>query len=159
MSEQEEKVQKINILINEVRAIHVSVDREHDIPMCEGCFEDWPCSTILMIEHYIDLMEVLTFLREPVLEFAEEMEKKLRKHDGDKSGWIFDNSPHSLDELRMSLSSHLFRLTMSTGTWPYNYDKLISDAADVANFAMMIADNARLWKEEAKKEVSSDEGH
>jgi hypothetical protein len=135
---------------------------EHTIGVtyCIECFQEWPCPTVLMLDHYQEIMGILTFLRNPVLDFAEEMEKKLRKHDGDKAGWNLENEPHALDDLRLSLREHVFKLDLSILGWPYNhYDRIISNCADVANFAMMIADNAARWRDESKKENSSDEGY
>jgi hypothetical protein len=147
-AEHEEVARKINGLIEEQRGNHHPVDRDYDTPMCAGCLEEWPCPTALMLDHYTDIMEVVTFLRDPVLEFAREMEKKLRRHDGDKQGWNIEFW-ESLLPLFISLDQHKGKLLRSIAE-PRSLgamDQIISDAADVANFAMMIADNASRWKE------------
>ncbi len=72
-------------------------------------------------------------VRESVRWFAGEMEQELRHHD-DKTGWIY------LDKvwLLRHLAGELVELSMAASK-----ENIIHEAADVANFAMMIADNAR----------------
>lgn len=79
-----------------------------------------------------------------VLWFAGEMEKKLaeNRHKGDAAGWRKD-SPWSLarriDEERLELLRALNNFDI---TRPETVREIIREAADVANFAMMIGDQA-----------------
>jgi len=77
-------------------------------------------------------------LRPIVLEFAMEMEKKLRKHDQDRGplgwreseiGYIFYGLDKEFHELRHAVGSKT--------------ENVQSEAADVANFAMMLWDMHR----------------
>lgn len=74
-----------------------------------------------------------------VLAFARLMEAKLAKnrHKGDRSGWI-KNEP---DRLAERLLEELEELETEIGNgMNYVPSRVASEAADVANFAMMIAD-------------------
>jgi hypothetical protein len=78
----------------------------------------------------------LETVREPVRWFATQMERKLRKHD-DRDGWgtfrldqLFERLCEEVDELRLEVERRA-----GLG--------IIGEAADVANFAMMIADRVR----------------
>ena len=81
-------------------------------------------------------------VREPVRWFSERMEEKLQKNDH-KSHWSNCDFPYldkRLDEEIQELKtarSLLYPVTAET------VQAVISEAADVANFAFMIADNAR----------------
>lgn len=73
-------------------------------------------------------------LRPCVEEFAMSMEKTLRRNDW-KGGWnymsgdeLFSRLSEEVEELRLALVHHRSRRT------------IVREAADVANFAMMIAD-------------------
>ena len=80
-------------------------------------------------------------LRPEVLRFAENMEKKLREHD-DRPGWK-DNAPEALlarlrqetDELDEAIASRMQTTSSS---------EVMDEAADVANFCMMIHDVYRI---------------
>lgn len=159
-------VKQINETINLIRLEHVKWTETQEIEgnlvkleYCPYCYDTydvqvWPCGYIAMIDHYTDIMGVVANLRDEVLEFAEAMEAKLKKHDGDKTGWIMEDTALSLSGLRKSLHGHMMKLDLSAIGWPYDYERIMSNAADVGNFAMMIYDNARAWKE---REDSSDE--
>jgi hypothetical protein len=168
-----EEAQKIQTLLNKLRADHTrEVDTQeingtwHTIEYCVTCSDyedipDWPCSTLLMLDNYEALIELVAHIRPEVLEFAGEMEDKLRKHDRDKDGWKIDlgkGDAKDLLDLLYKLGQHQIKLhkllfynsyrgdTFKDIT-PEFLDNVVSSAADVANFAMMIADNARGWKE------------
>lgn len=89
--------------------------------------------------------------RDEVAWFAGEMERMLRKNDH-KSGWDNDYLGDLLS--RMREEARELRLIVDDaqlypGSRRDNYstaqlEAIIREAADVANFAMMIADNARL---------------
>ena len=93
----------------------------------------------------MQLQKVKEYLRPEVLWFACEMEKKLRENDY-KGGWrecdysyLFERIWHEFKEL---LSC--FDRTDTGETVPTKSAEVIcEEAADIANFAMMIADNAR----------------
>jgi hypothetical protein len=168
-----EETQKIYSLMKKLRADHTrEVDTQeikgtwHTIEYCVTCSDyedipDWPCPTILMLDHYEALLELVAHLRPEVLEFAGEMEDKLRKHDGDRQGWNLGPSD-TLYPLHTSLKDHVDKLNFvavisrlsrrsSQPDTPESLEAIISSSADVANFAMMIADNARRWKELLKE--------
>lgn len=72
-------------------------------------------------------------MRKEVKWFAEQMESKLKENDY-KGGWKNDDK----EELTQLLLSEVAEL-MNTS----NRKNIINESIDVANFAMMIADNAR----------------
>lgn len=74
---------------------------------------------------------------ESVRWFAQQMEKKLQKNDH-KGGW----EDLSLDILLDMLKIEVMELEASIKEWQVSRD-IIEESADVANFAMMIADIAR----------------
>lgn len=80
-------------------------------------------------------------IRSEVQWFATEMEKQLKANDH-KGGWK-DCDPWDLlnraDEELMELRDAVFKGEHGGGA-----DRIIHEAADVANFCMMIADIARL---------------
>jgi len=82
-------------------------------------------------------------IRFHIRQFSTEMEDKMRKHDEDKGthGWV-DMDPRMLLEKLMGevleLSDELIDYTNSS-----KYINIIDKCADVANYAMMIADIAR----------------
>ena len=75
--------------------------------------------------------------RKQVIEFADSMESKLKENDH-KSGWGNLTSSYLLLRLREEVDEleHAIRSGKSS-------KEVISEAADVANFSMMLADNAR----------------
>jgi NTP pyrophosphatase (non-canonical NTP hydrolase) len=76
--------------------------------------------------------------RESVQWFAEVMENKLRENDH-KGGW---DECH-IDWLIHRLYQEAEELWREVRSNDKNYQNIISESADVANFAMMIADKAR----------------
>ena len=77
-------------------------------------------------------------LRAEVQWFAEEMERTLRRHD-DRPGWKDETQPWLLDRLREEVEELAKILHFGTPA-----RRILREATDVANFAMMIADVARL---------------
>lgn len=81
--------------------------------------------------------------REPVVWFAEQMEKKLAEHDdsdsygGCSDDWLLKRLREEAQELEDVLPGGKVPMSKTRS------EEIISEAADVANFAMMIADNAR----------------
>ncbi len=92
--------------------------------------------------------------RKAIQWFAEEMEAKLRENDH-KGGWqgcrfseLFPRIGHERDELL--LAAHPLQLdTVAETLTQEDACELIRECADIANFAMMIADNVRAKREEA----------
>lgn len=70
--------------------------------------------------------------------FAGEMEKKLAKHDHDRDGWLGVPATN----LFRLMGEHEAKLLGSVVEG--DHEKIIGAAADVANYCLMIADNA-LW--------------
>lgn len=93
------------------------------------------------------LDETKETVRESVRWFAEQMERKLAQHD-DRPGWKGEEFEYLLIRLMVELGE-LCNL-------PPNSDlqTVIDEAADVSNFCMMIADNARSLTQDNSKEVS-----
>ena len=79
-------------------------------------------------------------LRPEVQWFAEQMELQLRANDW-KDGWQHDDQLKLLHRIRQETSELQFCLNPEV--FGGDAGNTISEAADVANFAMMIADNAR----------------
>jgi hypothetical protein len=101
-----------------------------------------PVSSSLVVRDFPDGL-----VRESVRWFAEHMERKLREHD-DRPGWIGCDADWLLERMkeeRKELTAALRQLAASDGDARTNVLvlRVINEAADVANFAMMIADNAR----------------
>ena len=78
--------------------------------------------------------------REPLRWFAEQMEQTLKANDH-KGGWE-DIDSYDLWRRAEEELGELFH-ALFVGDHEPNADKIIREATDVANFAMMIADNAR----------------
>jgi hypothetical protein len=83
-------------------------------------------------------------LRPSVQWFAEQMEITLRVHDH-KGGWADCDNEYLMGRLREE--SQELRACLEVGD---SSGRIIRESADVANFAMMIADNTR-WKLEGEK--------
>jgi hypothetical protein len=79
--------------------------------------------------------------REPVQWFARQMELKLRENDH-KGGWSQCSTWWLLSRLREEVNE-LEQTMYAAAAGDVCVDHVVSEAADVANFAMMIADIAR----------------
>lgn len=88
------------------------------------------------IHSALNRAEATPGVREEVLWFAAEMEEVLKKHDH-KGGW---GTSHELELLSKLLGevSELIETLRRGGP-----EDVIHECVDVANYAMMIADNAR----------------
>jgi len=91
----------------------------------------------------------LIVLRPSVAWFAAQMEMKLRKYDDEKDGWehctfnyLFSALKEEIAELRDAWGP--FGLC-EDDTLSDLKDKVVEEAADIANYAMMIADTAARW--------------
>ena len=128
-------------------------------PMCRG----WvPCSRerydYALGQHGVDVAKVEAWLkrqgkcfpREPVRWFAEQMEQKLREYDASrgKRGWVDDIGPGGPEEmlefLFERLRDEIDEVDRAMGD--ASTKNIIRECADVANFAMMIADIAREYQ-------------
>lgn len=95
--------------------------------------------------------------RKAIQWFAEEMEAKLRENDH-KGGWegrrfgeLFPRIAQERDELL--LAAHPLNLdTIAERLTHEDACELIRECADIANFAMMIADNIRAKREANTKD-------
>lgn len=83
-------------------------------------------------------------VRKEVLRFAEQMEKKLKKNDR-KGGWLDEDYEYLMTCLEEEVEE--LRTLLDKGGFYYltkrQRNRIIGEAADVANFAMMIADNIK----------------
>lgn len=86
-------------------------------------------------------------IREPLRWFAEQMEARLRENDY-KEGWLGEDDAWLLERLEGEAIE--LGEAMERG---YQHDAVIHEAADVANFAMMIADQARAALDTAQGET------
>ena len=80
----------------------------------------------------------MTELREPLRRFASWMEDVLR--DNDHKGWW---GSCSRDYLTRGLKAEVGELERADARTPTEIVDFIRECCDVANFAMMLADNAR----------------
>jgi NTP pyrophosphatase (non-canonical NTP hydrolase) len=85
--------------------------------------------------------------------FTEQMEQKL-KENRHKGGW----SKCERWWLIKRLKEEVYELDLSMGRHLSNSEEIIREAADVANFAMMIADNEkrRIHRREKRKEKTNE---
>ena len=79
-------------------------------------------------------------MRESVKWFTEQMERKLQEHD-DRNGWDNCQIGWLMKRIREELEE--VRVAWVEARLGSEWQSVIDEAADVANFAMMIADNAR----------------
>jgi len=82
-------------------------------------------------------------MRAEVERFADVMEERLKENDH-KGGWLTCSSEYLLRRLREEVDELETALTEDSN------DDLIAEAADIANFAMMIADKAIQQAKEAR---------
>lgn len=80
-------------------------------------------------------------VREAVKWFAEQMEKKLRENEG-KGGWDNCNIYWLIQRIREETNELLSAVNLHRDLGATK-ENIIREAADVANFAMMMADIAR----------------
>lgn len=93
-------------------------------------------------EKYAELVRSVDGIRPEVLWFAQQMEDKLKKNDH-KGGWskcdigyLMGRLYEELNELNVAVCED----AMDYKPKKYSLELIISEAEDVANFAMMIAD-------------------
>lgn len=81
-------------------------------------------------------------IRKEVMWFARKMEEKLRENDF-KGHWSDSSEQDLLDGLKEEVRELYAAITLN---------EIVDEAVDVANMAMMIADNANREKEKRKNE-------
>jgi NTP pyrophosphatase (non-canonical NTP hydrolase) len=100
---------------------------------------------------------MLMLLRKEIKSFSENMERKLKENDY-KEHWSKSNYSYliqrlheEVDELDEALSSFVIGQAMPrdlSGSYSIEqYGEVVEECADVANFAMMIADNLKNKRE------------
>lgn len=87
-----------------------------------------------VLREHKEQAEKLATLRPEVVAFAVEMERVLRRHDH-KGGWDHCTPAHLSRRLREELDELVD--AVKSGQAP---EKILDEAVDVANFAMMVAD-------------------
>lgn len=96
---------------------------------------------------------VIAMIRKEIKSFSEDMEKKLKDNDH-KGHWskssyayLIQRLREEVDELDEELSSFVIGQAMPrdlSGSYSIEqYGEVVEECADVANFAMMIADNLK----------------
>ena len=91
-------------------------------------------------------MSEITDIREPVKWFTQEMERVLRLHDDERGrfGWRNESDEIGRDRLFMHLQSEVIEAAVECYQTPaVNQERAIKELVDIANMAMMIADNLR----------------
>lgn len=106
--------------------------------MHEGCTAEFAAGVRSHTQHLLAALpeDEPAPLRPEVLAFAQAMEAKLREHDGDRgaAGWRRDSTSALLRRLREEVEELAL-------VGPFTcVDEVLGEAADVGNFAMMIAD-------------------
>jgi len=83
-------------------------------------------------------------LRETIEWFAGYMESKLREHDKDKGkhGWVDCANSHLFDLIK----TEVLKLEKALSNMDHCSITVMRSAADLANFAMMIADNCNVQR-------------
>lgn len=79
---------------------------------------------------------------EPIDWFATRMSQKMNQNDW-KPGWHQDSLLALLLRLKEETAELEQLVIEASPTSPVNIEQIINESADIANFAMMIADNAR----------------
>lgn len=101
------------------------------------------------------LRTVVGYFRPEVLFMALNMEMELRNNDG-KSGWKSDQA-HRLYDRLCTESNELAQALDGDAKGKVNKDKVRKEAADVANFAMMIADVCGAYPPDDDEHLSAED--
>jgi hypothetical protein len=138
-----------------VRLHHCTPYDSQMFKYCQGCeaentrqaanstlSTDFGASTLERIRGLEEKAARLDYLRPEVLWFAQEMERQLRTHDANKgvAGW----KTMLFDELLNLLQLEVLELRREYRTYEGSLEGMIHESADVANIAMMVADNAKI---------------
>lgn len=99
-------------------------------------------------EAYRDGLKRAAEIRPVVLAFALAMERKLRAHD-DRPGWKDEPNDYLIARLR----EEMVELAAALDRGRHVPLDIVGEAADVANFAMMIADNSGLLAAAIEREA------
>lgn len=91
-------------------------------------------------------LDELSLPRDPILRFSRIMETKLREHD-DRDGWedcdlvwLFERAEDEMKELKKEITMYMNHSSLSP-KWLVIKERVQREAADVANFCMMMSDN------------------
>ena len=76
--------------------------------------------------------------RKEIMEFAQDMERKLRENDAVKNHWLDESTNHLLYSLKQEVTELSLEILFK-----FSSQAVIDECADVANLAMMIADHHR----------------
>jgi NTP pyrophosphatase (non-canonical NTP hydrolase) len=103
------------------------------------------------VEFLLNELERLRNRYRPAVQwFAEQMERKLRENDH-KGGWENENIYWLWERLREESKELIYAVNL-TRDLHADPENIVRESADVANFAMMIADVARRMKESVSEE-------
>jgi hypothetical protein len=98
-------------------------------------------------------LDELSLPREPILRFSRIMEIKLREHD-DRDGWedcdpvwLFKRAEGEMKELKKEITMYMNHSSLSP-KWLSIKERVQREAADVANFCMMVSDNMESLRKE-----------
>jgi len=80
-------------------------------------------------------------MRKEVEWFAEKMEEKLKRDDESKSHWLKTSYGYLFCRLGEEIEE--LQELLDDDNVSYKHKKIIKECADIANFAMMIADKAK----------------
>ena len=96
------------------------------------------------------VLEDLSLPRDAVLRFSRIMETKLKEKDGLRDGWddcdpvwLFERAGDEMKELKKEITMYMNHSSLSP-KWLVIKERIQREAADVANFCMMISDNMEL---------------
>lgn len=138
----EDLEKKLDIIIQQNETLKKNPSRERHRQVIAKMHRHWKT-----IQDLQSKLRVFSEMRPEVLNFAMAMEHKLRKNDRKgKQGWKTYNSEELLERLRQETTELETALRFSLTT----PSDILSEAADVANFAMMIADVSGSFKMEGE---------
>jgi hypothetical protein len=93
------------------------------------------------------VLDELSLPRDPIIRFARIMETKLRENDSRRDGWddcdpiwLFERAEEEMLELKKEITMYMNHSSLSP-KWLSIKERMQREAADVANFCMMISDN------------------
>ena len=94
-----------------------------------------------------EVLDELSLPRDAVLRFSRIMETKLKEKDGQRDGWedcdplwLFERAEEEMKELKKEITVYMNHSSLSP-KWLVIKERIQREAADVANFCMMISDN------------------
>jgi hypothetical protein len=94
----------------------------------------------------VDEKGKFTRIRGEVVAFAEDMERKLKLNDH-KGRWHAESLSYLFSRLHEKLTELEAAIMLIRSSDHESVQHVVNEAADVGNFAMMIADNAKLGED------------